>query len=300
MKVDILMATYNGEKYIGKQIESIIEQTYKDWTLYIRDDASNDNTMIIVRQYAGNYPGKIKFIVNSENSGSPKANFFKLIKNSKADVIFTCDQDDIWEKDKIELTLKAFEGESKPLLVHTDLKIIDEKDSILCESMVKSQHIDITRTGLNKLLVQNIVTGCTMAFNRELADILIEPELIPVHDWWIAAVASAFGNIRYIDKSTIRYRKHMNNACGPQNMNNPHYVVSRARDKCKAKKMLGLGYVMAAELLEKYKMPYKYNRMLKDYSAMAQKNKLQKFAVIFKYGIWKSGILRKAGQLWFM
>lgn len=300
MKVDILMATYNGEKYIARQIESIIEQSYENWTLHIRDDASTDNTMVIVRQYARRYPEKIKFFVNRENSGSPKANFFALIKRSDADVIFTCDQDDIWEKDKIETILREFENNDKPLLVHSDLKVIDENDNIIFNSMIKSQHIDTTRTSLNQLLVQNIVTGCTMAFNKALADILIEPELLPVHDWWIAAVASVFGSIKYVDKCTIRYRKHKNNACGAQNMDSPAYIVSRAGDKVKAKKMLELGYVMAVELMEKYKMPYKYKAMLKEYSTMANKNKFQRLFTVIKYGIWKSGLIRKVGQIWFM
>lgn len=300
MKVEILMAVYNGEKYIDRQIESIIEQTYQDWTLYIRDDASTDNTMVVVRQYARKYPDKIKFFVNRENSGSPKSNFFEMIRSSQADVIFTCDQDDIWEKDKIELTLKEFGNINRPLLVHTDLTVIDENEKVLSKSMIKSQHIDITKNALNNLLVQNIVTGCTMAFNRALIDILREPGMIPVHDWWIAATAAVFGEIRFIDKCTVRYRKHSNNVCGAQNMGSIGYIASRAADKESAKKMLEFGYVLAVELMEKYKMPYKYNSMLKDYAGMAEKNKIQKIITVCKYGVWKSGLIRKAGQIIFM
>ncbi len=300
MKVDILMAVYNGEKYIAKQIDSILSQSYKDWTLYIRDDASTDSTRVIIRQYMAKYPDKIKLFANAENSGSPKANFFELIRNSKGDIIFTCDQDDIWENDKIEITLKEFENVNKPMLVHTDLTVIDENDNVIFPSMIKSQHIDTSRTALNQILVQNIITGCTMAFNRDLSDILKEPELLPVHDWWIGAVASAFGEIRFIDKCSVRYRQHSSNICGPQNMNSPKYIAKRMSDKNRAKKMLELGYVMAVELLEKYQMPYRYKAMLKDYSQMENKNKFQKLAVIIKYGIWKSGFIRKIGQIWFM
>lgn len=300
MKVDILMAVYNGEKYIGSQIESIIEQTYKDWTLYIRDDMSTDNTMVVVRQYARKYPDKIKFFVNLENSGSPKTNFFRMIRESQADIVFTCDQDDIWEKDKIEITLKEFENIETPLLVHTDLVVIDENEKILSKSMIKSQHIDVRKSALNNLLVQNIVTGCTMAFNRALINILKEPDIIPVHDWWIAATAAVFGEIKFIDKCTVRYRKHSNNVCGAQNMNSVEYILGRAADKGRAKKMLELGYVLAVELMEKYKMPYKYNSMLKDYAGMPEKNKIQKIATVCKYGVWKSGLIRKAGQIIFM
>lgn len=300
MNVDILMAVYNGEKYIAQQIESIINQSYPNWTLHIRDDASTDSTRVIIRQYAGKYPDKIKFFSNLENSGSPKANFFELIRNSDADVIFTCDQDDIWERDKIEITLKEFENTTKPLLVHSDLKVIDNENNVLFDSMIKTQHINISRTGLNQLLVQNIVTGCTMAFNKALADLLVEPELMPVHDWWIAATASIFGSIKFIDKPTIKYRKHNDNACGPQNMNSPKYIAKRASDKNRAENMLRLGYIMALELLEKYNVPYKYKAMLKEYSTMEDKSKIKKIATVLKYGIWKSGFIRKIGQIWFM
>lgn len=300
MKVDILMATYNGEKYIAKQIESIINQSYKDWTLHIRDDMSKDNTMVVVRQYARQYSHKIKFFENAENSGSPKANFFELIKKSDADIIFTCDQDDIWEKDKIALTIKEFDNVNKPLLVHSDLTVIDENDDVICPSMIKSQHINVNRTALNNLLAQNVVTGCTMAFNRQLADILVEPELLPVHDWWIAATAAIFGEIKFVNKCTIKYRKHSNNSCGPQNMDDPLYIAKRVKNKSKAKKMLELGYVMAVELLEKYKVPYKYKPMLKAYAEMGNKNKVKKLHTVFKYGVWKSGVVRKIGQIWFM
>lgn len=300
MKIDILMATYNGEKYIGEQIESIINQTYTDWTLYIRDDVSTDNTMVIVRQYARNYPDKIKFFVNRENSGSPKANFFAMIKESDADIIFTCDQDDIWEKDKIEVTLKEFKYEGYPVLVHTDLTVIDENNNVISESMIKRQHIDVTRTGLNQLLAENIVTGCTMAFNRNLADILVEPDLIPVHDWWIAIVASMYGEIKFINKATIRYRKHSKNACGPQNMESAEYIAGRFKDKARAKKMLELGYIMAVEIVEKYKVTFRNKAMLNEYAQMPQKNKMGKLITIFKYGILKSGFVRKIGQIWFI
>lgn len=300
MKAEILMAVYNGEKYLAQQLESIARQSCTDWKLTICDDASTDGTMITVRQFARRFPDKVRFFVNPKNSGSPKANFFSLIRNSDADVIFTCDQDDVWEEDKLELTLKAFEGVDKPLLVHTDMSVTDENGGRLFPSMIKKQHIDVSRTAINQLIVQNVVTGCTMAFNKELKALLAEPELVPVHDWWIAAVAALYGEIVFIDKCTVRYRKHNNNVCGPQDMSSPAYLRGRALDKKRAVKMLELGYIMALELLEKYELPPDTERMLKAYSAMPQKSKLGKLAVVSKYGIWKSGVTRKLGQLLYM
>ncbi len=300
MKIEILMAVYNGEKYLAKQLESIARQTFTDWRLTIRDDASTDGTIIVIRQFARRFPDKVSFFVNPKNSGSPKANFFSLINNSDADIIFTCDQDDIWEENKLETTLKAFEGVDKPLLVHTDLSVIDEKGEALYPSMIKKQHIDVSRTAINRIIVQNVVTGCTMAFNKELKRLLKEPELVPVHDWWIAAVAAIYGDIVFIDQCTVRYRKHGDNVCGPQDMSSPAYLNGRLRDKKRSAKMLELGYIMALELMEKYELPSDVERMLKAYASMPRKNKLQKLGIISKYGIWKSGIARKLGQLLFM
>ncbi len=300
MKTEILMAVYNGEKYLAEQLESIARQTYTDWKLTIRDDASTDGSMIIIRQFARCFPDKVSFFANDKNSGSPKANFFSLINNSDADIIFTCDQDDIWEENKLETTLKAFEGADKPLLVHTDLSVIDEKGSALYPSMIKKQHIDVGLTGINRIIVQNVVTGCTMAFNRQLKALLKEPELVPVHDWWIAALAAIYGDIVFIDKCTVRYRRHNDNVCGPQDMSSPAYLNGRLRDKKRSERMLELGYIMALELLEKYELPAETERMLKAYASMPQKNKLQKLGIISKYGIWKSGFARKLGQLLFM
>lgn len=294
------MTTYNGEKYIREQIESILSQTYTNWVLHIRDDASTDSTVAIVNSYAGKYPDKIKVYVNQSNTGSPKTNFFKLIMNSEADVIFTCDQDDIWNNNKIEITLKEFVGVKKPLLVHTDLIVTDENNNTIYPSMIKSQHIDVRRTSLNNIICQNIVTGCTMAFNKELKKILKEPEGITVHDWWIAAVASIYGEIRFIDTATIRYRRHSNNVCGAQNMSSGKYIAKRAADSKRAKDMLSMGYAMADEILKNYKIEGKSFEMLTAYSHMNNKNKIQKIAVLLRYGIWKSGIVRKLGQLYFV
>ncbi|HAN43841.1 MAG TPA: glycosyltransferase family 2 protein, partial [Ruminococcaceae bacterium] len=121
--IDILMAAYNGEKYIGEQIESILRQTYKDWRLIILDDCSTDSTADIAMEYSKKYSGKIKFYRNSKNSKSAKNAFFELFKHSESDYIMLCDQDDVWKENKIEITFnkmleseKAY-GKELPILV---------------------------------------------------------------------------------------------------------------------------------------------------------------------------------------
>jgi hypothetical protein len=295
--VDILMASYNGEKYIAEQIESILSQSYKDWKLIITDDCSNDNTFKIAKEYAEKYPDKIKVFQNAENSGNAGNNFFNMIKKSNADVIMTCDQDDIWLDDKIEITVRAFENVSEPMLVHTDLKIVDENGNVLKESMINAQHILPLRNKPNQLIVQNTVTGCVMALNKELADIIKVPQGQPVHDWYIAVIASLFGKIKYINKATILYRQHSDNYCGSVDMESMEYLTDRFKDSKKGKYMLRLGYNMAGEILRLYNVD---NKMLKAYSEMDSYSKLKRLYIVSKYKIWKSGIIRKLGQIYFM
>ena len=304
MNVDVLIATYNGEKYIARQLESVLEQSYTKFKIYICDDCSTDGTVKIISDYAAKYSDKISYIVNSKNSGSPRATFFKLINRSTADYIFTADQDDIWLKDKIKITLEAFNKEAfnkeVPILVHTDLTVIDEHENIINQSMIKAQGIDVTKTDLNYLLVQNVVTGCSMAFNKALLNILKEPSSLNVHDWWIATLASIYGEIRFIDKPTLLYRQHDNNVCGSKDMKDGQYLLSRFKDNKRAKDMLSLGYSMAGELMDKYDIPSKYKDMLIDYSDLRHKNKVSKLLTAFKYSIWKHGLVRKLGQIYFM
>lgn len=295
--VDILMASYNGEKYIAEQIESILSQSYKNWKLIITDDCSNDNTFKIAKEYAEKYPDKIKVFQNAENSGNAGNNFFNMIKKSNADVIMTCDQDDIWLDDKIEITVRAFENVSEPMLVHTDLKIVDENGNVLKESMINAQHIQPLRNKPNQLIVQNTVTGCVMALNKELADIIKVPQGQPVHDWYIAVIASLFGKIKYINKATILYRQHSDNYCGSVDMESMEYLTDRFKDSKKGKYMLRLGYNMAGEILRLYNID---NKMLKAYSEMDSYSKLKRLYIVSKYKIWKSGIIRKLGQIYFM
>lgn len=295
--VDILMASYNGEKYISQQIESILTQSYTDWKLYINDDCSTDNTAEIAKKYSEKYPNKIFFTQNNKNSGSSGINFFNMISKSSGDIVMTADQDDIWLKDKVKTAVGILENEKGPALLHTDLQIADESGNVLCKSMIKTQHINVNRKTTNKLIVQNIATGCTIAFNRQLADLIKAPQGQPVHDWYIAVVASIFGKIIFSDTADILYRQHGGNACGAVDMSSSGYIIQRFKDTKKGKHMLELGYDIAGEIIRLYNID---NKMLKEYSNMKSYSKIRRLITVFKYGIWKNGFIRKLGQIYFM
>lgn len=303
--IDILLASYNGEKYIAEQIDSILNQTYKDWFLYIKDDCSTDNTLSIIRNYESRYKDNIKVITSDIKSGSAKDNFFSMLKCSENEYIMTCDQDDVWLPNKIEITLyKMLEAEKEnkdiPILVHTDLKVVDEKLKKITDSLIKMQNIDFRRDKLNNLLVQNIVTGCTVMVNRKLLDyIKIVPLQAIMHDWWLALLASAIGKIYFIDIPTVLYRQHSNNDVGAKNVKSIDYILRKLRNLNGIKDAINDTYIQAAELLNAIgdEVDSRNNELIKQYSLFLKINKYQRIKRLIKYQYWKNGIIRVVGQM---
>lgn len=135
--IEILLATYNSEKYLTDQLDSLFEQTFEDWHLTVQDDGSTDKTVDILRKYAAVYPEKMTVHVNEKNLGGAKYNFYDMLLKADADYVMTCDHDDVWLPDKMErtmATMKDLEAQNAPdipLLVHTDLTVVDENQTIL-------------------------------------------------------------------------------------------------------------------------------------------------------------------------
>ena len=154
------MATYNGEKYIEEQLESLLEQTLQNFKIFIQDDCSQDKTIQIIQDYQRKYPDKIFFGINKKNTGSAKHNFFNLLLHYKDDYIMLCDQDDVWNADKIEITfnemkrMEKLHGQQTPILVHTDLTVVDSDLKVINSSFKKMLDADYSRTQLNHLLSQ--------------------------------------------------------------------------------------------------------------------------------------------------
>jgi len=227
-EVDILLATYNGEKYLAEQLDSILSQTHTQWRLLIRDDDSSDSTLDIIQEYIGRYPSQIILIQDNEKNLGAYQNFARLLQEASSDYVMFCDQDDVWLETKIEETLKVMidnERTDTPLLVHTDLVVVDEKLQTLHPSFVKKMRINVKRDRFNQLLMRNIATGCTMMINRPLLDLILPlPEKGVIHDWWIVLVASIYGHIIYLDRATILYRQHGNNTIGASQESGWEYI----------------------------------------------------------------------------
>lgn len=248
--IDILMATYNGEKYIAEQIESIIKQSYTKWHLYIQDDCSTDATISIALGYQKKYPEKITVTENTQNSGSAKNNFFAMLNIAKSDYIMFCDQDDVWLPDKIKITHRRMLlaeqkfGKKHPVLVHTDVALVDEKLNVIAESLFKKEkwHFNKKITFWNSL-IGNVVMGCTTEINKALLDKVKYNNLknIPMHDWWLGMCARYFGTEEVVKIPTMLYRQHNANNVGVD-------------EKSKFKQLLQVFFDGEAKMAEKERM----------------------------------------------
>lgn len=298
--IAIVMATYNGEKYLEEQIQSIIDQSYLDWSIFIHDDGSTDNTNTIIDSYVEKYPTKI-FRVNGKSCGCARNNFFFITENVEAEYYMYCDQDDIWLPDKIKKTynrMKEIEDKSIPTLVYTELSVVDNNMEMIAERMSSYQNLDCNNNTLNRLLIQNVVTGCTMMINRSLRDIMIrykDVQNIRMHDWWAALIASAVGKISYIDEPTILYRQHLGNSVGAQNDNNIMYQVDRIKKSELMRKSIQSTYIQARELGGVLEVDESH--LILQYANCRNMGKIKRLLFYLRNDIFKTGIARLVGQI---
>ncbi len=219
--IDILLAAFNGEKFIKEQIDSILNQTCRDWQLLIRDDGSTDATVQIIKSYTGKFPDKIWLIEDNLGNLGTGHNFGRLLEQAESEYIMFSDQDDFWLPEKIELTLnKMKEAErlnpGEPLLVFTDLKIVDENLNLIADSLWSYHKINPQEgSRLENLVFRDIVTGCTIMINKKLREISVPiPDFSRLHDWWITLKAAKYGKIFILPQATILYRQHSANVSG--------------------------------------------------------------------------------------
>ncbi len=220
--VEILMATFNGAEYLFDQLESLRAQSYTNWSILARDDGSTDSTLEILRAFSQKYPERFRLLEDDMSGQGAKSNFARLLEHASAPYVMFCDQDDVWMPNKIEvlmqkmLRLETSMGSNTPILVHSDLEVVDKDLSTIAKSFWKYQYLSpASGQGWNTLLVQNSVTGCATLINRALYQKALPiPEEAIMHDWWLALVAAAFGHLEAFPEPTVRYRQHMSNHTG--------------------------------------------------------------------------------------
>ena len=235
MKVNILLAAYNGERFIKEQIASIQAQDFSDWTLLVRDDGSSDHTRQIVQALSQD-DSRIRLIdAERHDNLGVIASFYRLLKYEEADYYFFSDQDDVWLPHKLSHSLNAAKNhdKSQPLMVYTDLKVVDQELTVVHDSMIRTQSHHANTT-LVQELTENTVTGGTMMINHALAMMWQRPDNLLMHDWYLALLATSFGQLVYLDEATELYRQHDHNVLGARtwskrirNWGRPHRLVAK-------------------------------------------------------------------------
>lgn len=212
--ITILMSTYNGEKYLREQLDSIFAQKGVEIHVCVRDDGSTDGTSAIIKEYIQNNPGKIE-LIEGRNIGWRKS-FFELIHYASlhyadCDYFAFSDQDDIWLCDKLISAINALRAlPTGPALYHSNLYYY--RNGVNYGKTIKKEIIP----SIKKCLVRNYATGCTMVFNKELLQLCAGkiPAITVAHDYWMYQVAMLCGKVYYDDNAYILYRQHENNQIG--------------------------------------------------------------------------------------
>ena len=233
-KIDVLLATYNGEKYIEEQIESILNQTYKNINLIISDDKSTDGTIEILKKYE-NKDERITAYFQKENLGYVK-NFEFLLKQVKSNFYMLSDQDDVWLPEKIEKSMETLKMQDADL-VFGDLEIVDEKLNTVNPSfgdfMLLNRKINKCIDSYEVNYLYNCVTGCTILSKKKFLEKILP---IPsnskylIHDYWIALIVALNGKLAYIPEKYIKYRQHGNNQVGTDKISHKFNKLNQVRE----------------------------------------------------------------------
>lgn len=225
-RIDILLATYNGAKYLPEQLASLSAQTHADWRLLVRDDGSSDRSLEIVRQWAEGVSQPVEVIEDGRTGLGAAGNFAALLDCSDAPYFAFCDQDDVWLNDKLAKMLRRVrdcevtEGAERPLLAFCDLTVVDENLQQIARSFWHLSRLSMTRSTLSteQVMVRNPVTGCATLGNAALRKLALPiSEDARMHDWWLALTASVVGGLRPVPIPLILYRQHGGNTIGAMN-----------------------------------------------------------------------------------
>jgi glycosyltransferase involved in cell wall biosynthesis len=225
--VSIAMCTYNGDRFIKEQLDSILNQTYKNLEIIITDDCSSDNTVKIIKEYMQK-DDRIKFFQNEQNMGFVK-NFEKAISLCSGEYIALADQDDRWKENKLEVFLNNI---GKNVLIYSDAILIDIDGNEIGSQLIRPNSCLVSGKCNKAFFLSNCVSGNTLMFKRELIEhILPIPPKMSYHDIWIAFVASTYSTITYTDEPMTYYRRY-----AEQVTNAPQVIYENFAHKLRHKK----------------------------------------------------------------
>lgn len=235
-RIAILLPTWNGERFLRAQVDSLLAQDYPDFIIVCRDDGSRDASPAIIADYAARFPQRFHIVPADGRNLGASGSFawlmgyvltHKTALGLASAWVMPSDQDDVWHADKLRRSMarmQALEAESPglPLLVHGDLEVVDESLATIAPSFVRYQGLQPLRIRFARLLVSNTVTGCTALCNEALLRRALPiPPAAVMHDWWLALVAGAFGRLSFIDAPLLQYRQHGANTIGAREYRPP-------------------------------------------------------------------------------
>lgn len=305
--IDILLATYNGEKFLAEQLDSLLGQTFGNWRLLVRDDGSSDGTLDMLESYRHRFGARMEILPSVGVRLGAGGNFSALLENSTAGCVMFCDQDDVWFPDKIERTLAEMRrleeehGPDSPCLVFSDVTVVDEGLRVVAPSGWRSQNADpVTGTCLARLVLMNPGNGCTMMINRALLTkaLPIPPEAL-MHDYWLALVATAFGRTAVLRKPTLYYRQHGRNELGNKRWGRA-YIANLLRNVAAARQAMERHRRQALAFYERHRDSLRDGdrEALRAYVQLPARAFWQRRLDIVKYRIFYVGVLRNIG--WFI
>ena len=223
--IDVLLATYNGARYLRPQIESVLNQKDVSFRILVRDDGSVDETPAVIEHYKRLRPECIVHLGGSDNLGVI-GNFAHLLGEATAPYVALCDQDDIWEPHKLRILLETMHdleerhGIDTPLLVHCDLRVVDDALRERHSSYWRFAGVYPSRSSLPRLLLKNTIAGCASLANKALVRLALPvPRAALMHDYWLALVACAAGHVGAVEEPLMLYRQHERNTIGARPYN---------------------------------------------------------------------------------
>lgn len=307
--IDILLAVYNGADFLSEQIESIRCQDYTNWHLMISDDGSSDDSLLII-QKATNEDSRIEQIQTGTQHKNPRYHFLDLLARSRAEYFAFCDQDDYWESNKLSVStarLKQLEqkyGKECPLLVYSDMSVVDEELNEISGSFMRFSGMDERGQDLEHLLSINLAAGCTVTGNAALRKLICEyttdyeDSRILMHDWWAILLAICFGHVERIPGCYVRYRQHGTNSVGAKRYsmwNIPQKLVKLRDneknywDTCRQASLL---YALYGDI-----MPVQSSKIIMTYAESIHRPRLEVIVKFYRMKMMKLQSMQRIGQL---
>ena len=294
--IDILLSTYNGEKYLKDQLDSIVRQSVQDWRIIVRDDGSTDSTLTgVLKQYQELLGDKLR-VLSGENVGVV-GSFSRLMDQSSAPYLMFCDQDDVWFNDKVEVMLQSIKtveqslGSNIPVLSFSNLALVDQDGRPTGSDFWRFHGINPHHSSLERLLLQNVVTGCACMFNRALLVISTPiPHEAILHDWWLSLNASLFGVLAVVDRPTIYYRQHSSNQVGARGISYRRLRKMIGAEESVGARLAGIikrTATQATALLSRHSasLAPKQKRLLEGYVSLPDLNALDRKVFMLREGV---------------